>query len=125
MSLRVLVAGKLVSDPQVRTAKNGKPFATAILRVSVEARAEGDPDNLLCNVIAFEADAVARLTTLGKGDSVAVSGPARVTRWRSKDDAEHTGLAVTAEAALSPYGVRKRASPHKDDGAPFNDEIPI
>ncbi len=39
--LSILVSGKLVRDPQQRTGKNGKPYATALVAVPVEAVDEG------------------------------------------------------------------------------------
>ena len=123
MTLRILTTGRLVSDPRLRTSAKGREYITAMLRASVEARSEDEPDSVLVSVIAFEAAAVERLKALAKGDSVSVSGPARLTSWTGRDGEESTGLSVVAEAALTAYGVRKRKVA-ADDGTPFDDPLP-
>jgi single-stranded DNA-binding protein len=141
MSLYALAAGALSADPRRREGAKG-PFATATLRVATD----GD-EAILVPIIAF-AEAAERLLEQVKGDSLAVSGRARLTHWIGRDDAERHGLSLVAEQIASakprraaPNGANaaagNRASPARSalqraparsdagDGRPFNDEIPI
>jgi hypothetical protein len=90
MTLRLLVSGTLVGDPQRRTAANGNEYATALLR----ADCEGEPT--IVSLIAF-GDQAGALLACGRGDSVATSGKAKLTSWTGKDGVERTGISVTAE----------------------------
>lgn len=63
-----LIAGKIWRAPEGRTAKNGKPFATAVMR-------EGTGDAVTWwSVVAFAENAV-ELLQLKAGDVLSVSGP--------------------------------------------------
>ncbi len=103
--LSVLVSGKLVRDTQTRTGKSGKPFATALIAVPVEAISEDDADWVLVSVIAVGPAAEA-LAALAKGDDVSCAGNGRLSSW-TKDGTERHGLAVTAHRVLTAYERRK------------------
>lgn len=100
--LNVLASGALTRDPQERTAANGNPYVTAMLRVPVE-----DGEALFVSLIAFEAQAVEALLALAKGDSVAVAGRAKLSEWTGKDGAEKRGLSVVADRVLTAYQAGK------------------
>lgn len=72
--LNVLCSGSLVSDPRDRTTPAGKSYATGQMRVPAE-----DAEAMLVSIIAFNADAVAALLGLAKGDAVAIAGRAKLT----------------------------------------------
>ncbi len=121
--LSVLVSGKLVRDPQTRTGKSGKPFATALIAVPVQAVSEGDADKVLVSVIAFGPAAEA-LAALAKGDDVSCAGDARLSSW-TKDGTERHGIAVTEYRVLTAYQRRKtQAAQHPvTAGADFDNAI--
>ena len=100
--LNILATGTLVADPRRRTSAGGKDFATASMRVPAE-----DSEAMLVSIIAFNADAVAALLALVKGDACAVAGRAKLTSWE-KDGAVHHGLSVTGDQVLSMYQIEKR-----------------
>lgn len=100
--LDVLIGGRLIRDPQVRTGQGGKSFTTALVRVPVD---QGE-ESLLVSVIAFQ-EAAERLARLKAGDSVSLTGSAKLSSWE-KDGETHHGLAVTANALLTAYDARKR-----------------
>ena len=100
--LSVLCSGSLVSDPRERTTAAGKAFATCQMRVPAE-----DTEALLVSIIAFNADAVAAILALSKGDAVAIAGRAKLTSWE-KDGEEKHGLSVVADQVLSIYQIEKR-----------------
>jgi single-stranded DNA-binding protein len=101
--LSLLAAGVLVRDPEPRQSKAGKEYVTGLLRVPC------DGEDALVSVIAFAAVAVQALLALGKGDSIAVTGRAKLTSW-TKDGEEKHGISVVVESVLSAYQVEKRRS---------------
>ncbi len=58
-------------------------------------------------VIAFNADAVARLLALQQGDSCAIAGRAKLTSWE-KDGEQRHGISVVADRAPTVYDIRKK-----------------
>ena len=101
--MSILATGTLAADPQRRQAANGNPFATALLRVPT------DDDSVLVSVICFDVGACDRLLRLGKGDSVSITGRAKLTAWTGRDGETRHGLSVVAEQVMSVYQVgRKR-----------------
>lgn len=99
-----LVTGKLATAPQQRTAKNGKPFATARLRVPT-----ADPAvTLFASVVAFDSEAVDALLALGAGDAVSVAGSLKVGTWTDKEGNARPSLDLVADRLLSVYAIRKQ-----------------
>ncbi len=125
--LSVLVSGKLVRDPQTRTGKSGKPFATALIAVPVVAVSEGDTDRVLASCIAF-GQAGEALAALAKGDDLSIAGSGRLSSW-TKDGVECHGLAVTAHRVLTAYQRRKTQTAQQKPeqpvtaGTDFNDDL--
>ena len=99
--LSVLCTGTLVADPRRRTSATGKDYATGSLRVPAE-----DSEAMLVSIIVFNADAVAAILALQRGDSCAIAGRAKLTSW-TKDGEEKHGLSVVADRVLSVYAAGK------------------
>src|SRR5690554_6514282 len=102
MSLDILASGSLIRDPQVRTGSNGSAYTTALLS---EATGGGD-DRQVISVIAF-GPVGERLARLKQGDSISVTGPARVGVYE-KDGETKPSVSVTANGILTAYEARKR-----------------
>lgn len=100
MSLAVLITGRLIAEPEHRTGAN-KAFTLA--RVS----AATDDGDILASVIAFD-QAAEQLGALSKGDTVAISGKAKLSTWTGRDGAFKAGLSVTAESVLTVYHLRRK-----------------
>jgi len=109
MSLQVLASGTLVRDPEARTSQAGRRYATGLLRVPVD----GD-EAVLVSLIAFSQTAAEALLANAKGDSIAVTGRAKLTSWE-KDGEQRHGLSVVVEGVLSPYQLEKRRSRARGD----------
>ena len=109
--LSVLLEGSLISVPVQRTSAKGSPFVTAQLRCNAE-----DGESVFCSVIAFSASAAEALAQLGAGDTVAIAGPAAISRWE-KNGEPHVGLKVTATRVLTVYdaGMRRKAASQGQD----------
>lgn len=59
-------------------------------------------------IIAFNADAVAALLALQRGDSCAIAGRAKLSEWKASDGTEKHGLSVTADRVMSAYAAGKQ-----------------
>ena len=101
--LNILATGTLVSDPKSRQSATGKAYATASMRVPTE-----DGEAMLASLIAFNADAVAALMALSKGDSLSVAGRAKLSEWAGQDGVEKRGLSVVADQVLTVYQIEKK-----------------
>ena len=64
-------------------------------------------------MIAFNADAVAGLLALQRGDSCAIAGRAKLTTWE-KDGEQRHGLSVTADRVLTAYAAGKTRKAARD-----------
>jgi len=100
--LSCLASGQLVRDPEQRRSTSGRVYATALARVPAE-----DAEAMLVSLIAFNADAVAALLALTKGDSLAVAGRAKLSAWQ-KNGEDHHGLSMVVDQVLTVYAIEKR-----------------
>jgi single-stranded DNA-binding protein len=103
MTAFALVAGKLWKEPEGRTSKTGKPFATAIVR-------EGAGDAVTWwSVVAF-ADNAAELLRLKDGDVVSVSGPFTVESY-IKDEQNRLRHKIVADRLAAPRLSGRKDAP--------------
>ena len=108
-----LVSGRLHGVPQQRTAKTGRTFTTAKLRVPTGESAT------FCNVVCFEPDTRAVLLALTAGEAVALAGELRVSTWTDKSGTAHPSLDLVASRSLTQYHLTKRRrtmQPEQDGG---------
>ncbi len=101
--LSVLATGTMASDPVSRTTSAGKPYATGLLRVPCE-----DAEPVLVSMIAFDTAAVEALLAHGKGETLAVTGRAKLSQWTGRDGQEAMGLSIVVDKVLSAYMVDKK-----------------
>ncbi len=114
MSITALVTGRLIADPERRTGQSGKGYVLAKI-----AAHDGDADSLV-SVMAF-GSAADQLAAMGKGDTVAVNGRAKVNTWAGRDGETKAGLSVTADAVLSACHLKRKRQAVTDAGAPKPD----
>jgi single-stranded DNA-binding protein len=102
----VLVEGTPTAAPVRRTSAKGSVFVTARMRASAD-----HVESVFCSVIAFHATATEALARLAAGDTVAIAGPAAISRWE-KSGKHRAGLKVTTTRVLSVYeaGMRRKAA---------------
>ena len=93
-----LIAGKLLGDPEQRSGKGDSQFVVAKLRAQA-----GDGENLIVNVIAFDATPCRDLLALRDGDSVALSGSLTPKAWTDKQGNVKPALDLVAQRVLSAY----------------------
>jgi single-stranded DNA-binding protein len=117
--IRALATGKLSTDPQQRTSRNGKPFAFARLSV-----ANGEEGHVSCSVITFQDEAVARLMQLRAGASVAAAGTLTVKIFTRNDGSVIPSLDMVADeiASTTPRPRKPRGrQEHSGGDEPFSD----
>lgn len=98
-----LIAGKIYGQPQQRTAKTGKPFAVAKVRVSA-----GDGEGVFVSVIAFDAASCAALLALGEGDAVSMAGTLTPKVWMDKTGTAKPALDIVCHHLLTPYHIQRK-----------------
>lgn len=97
-----LISGKLHGAPQQRTAKTGRAFVTAKLRVPTGEEAT------LANVIAFDQGTQDVLMAMAAGEAVALAGELKVSTWTDKNGVTRPSLDLVASKALTQYHLTKR-----------------
>jgi single-stranded DNA-binding protein len=93
MSLFAMASGTLIGNP-VERAGEKISFVTATLRVADIG------ESTLVSVIAF-GELGERLLELRRGDTVTVSGRARLNSWTGSDGVERRGLSITANQIVT------------------------
>jgi single-stranded DNA-binding protein len=101
MSLIVMATGRLAADPEVRVGSSGKPFTTARIFASTE---DGD---VVVSLLAFAAVGE-QLAALGKGETITVTGRAKLASWTGRDGEPRTGLSMVVDALLTVHHARQR-----------------
>ena len=124
-----LVSGALFRAPELKTAKSGKTYATATIKVAADNTAD------FWSVLAFCECAQAELLRLGEGDKVSAQGSFKVEPYTARDGQTRINRTVFADHVLAlrqPPRERKPkastfdAAPQalSNDGGP-NDAIPF
>ncbi len=105
-----LITGRLAADPKPGTSKNGNPYATARVLVTVNT-----DDRLSVSVIAFDAATVAALLALDSGDAVTLPGELTPKVWTDKDGTAHPSTDMKAHALLTPHHVNRKRKAMGDE----------
>lgn len=99
--IAALVQGALAADPVERATANGKPYATASIRVSAGA------ETLFIGVAAFDEEAAKRLLRMTKGAGIAAAGTLESSAWQDRDGNDRQGWRLTAHEVLTVHQARK------------------
>ena len=106
-----VIAGRLRGVPTLRTAANGRTFAT--FRISA---ADHSGAYVLVSCVSFSASAIESVQRLKVGDSFAVTGETALSTWNGSDGTVCCRLSVSVHRVMSAYhAVRKRQN-HDDCG---------
>jgi single-stranded DNA-binding protein len=89
--MHLFASGELVKAPEQRTTREGKPYATALMRAGED----------LVNLVAFDAELVERLLALEKGDPLSISGKLQVSTYTAKDGESRCSLSVTISRLMT------------------------
>lgn len=150
MSAHVAVWGRLIADPEQRTTKTGKPWATAHLAVAMPqpygADEDADPPTLWLAVTTFGQTAET-LARHAKGECLSVAGRLEMRPYTSRDGEPREGWTCIADRVIGPRSPRPRGGRKRsrcgggqrpagdaqvsapgdvpDGGAQFNDDVPL
>lgn len=100
--IEALVTGKLHGAPEQRLDKTNQPFSVCKVRASLA----GDNENVLVNVIAFDADACAALLDMHDGDGISLAGTITPRVWTDKQGNTRPVLDMVAHRVLSVQDAR-------------------
>ncbi len=101
--IEALVSGKLQGQPEQRTAKTGRAYVQARMRV-----AAGAEEAHFVRVTAFSESACAALLALGDGDTLAVAGTLKPGAWVDRDGNAKPNLDLVAAQVLTAYHLKRR-----------------
>jgi len=91
-----LISGRLIGDPERRAGKGETTFVVARVRAQT-----GEGENLMVNLIAFEAAPCAALLALRDGDSLAAAGNLTPKVWTDKQGITKPALDLVAHRVIS------------------------
>lgn len=101
--LDVLCSGKLIRDPQLKTAKTGTAYCQFLLSALT-----GEQENAVISGVAF-GDVAEKIGRLTKGDSLAVIGSLKPSSWNDKATGElKHGLEIKVSNSLSLFDIKNR-----------------
>ncbi len=103
MTIEALIVGTLHQPAEQRTAKTGKPFATAKVRA-----AAGDGQSVFVNVICFADPVRAALMAMDGGDSLALTGTLTPGAWIDRDGTARPSLSMVAASVMTLYAFTKK-----------------
>lgn len=104
MTVRSLLTGKLIRDPQAKTAASGKGYTSCTLK----ADQDGDTA-LFVRVLAF-GDASDRLAGLRAGDAVSAAGTLKLGIYKPDGGDPRLDATLLADEVLS---VRRKPREHR------------
>jgi single-stranded DNA-binding protein len=110
---RAVVAGSLHKPVEVRTSKNGNPFATFTVVESVNG------SRRFWRAVAFDEGAIAALKDLPAGEPIAIGGEIDCEIWTPEDGREpRLNWKVTADAVLTARRPKRREIVREVENAP-------
>ncbi len=95
---RVILMGRLVSDPELKTTTSGisvTSFRIAVDRSYVKAGAERQADFI--DIVAWRNTAEFVCRNFGKGSLIAVDGQLQSRQYQAKDGTNRTAIEVVAD----------------------------
>ena len=135
MTALALIAGALSRTPELRTAKSGKAYFTATIKVAADNATD------YWSVLAFSETAQAELSRLGESDKISAQGSFKVELYTARDGQTRINRTLFADHVLAlrqPPRERKPSNaaakrdtapaPHAapaSAGADPSDEIPF
>lgn len=137
---RVIIAGNLTRDPQVRFTQGGTAVAEIGLAINRswfdKASNSRKEETLFCDVTLWNRDAENAETYLRKGSSVLIEGRLQLDQWEDRETGEkRSKLKVVAESVQylggKPSGEKRERQPagvasgsDQPEGIP-DDEVPF
>jgi single-strand DNA-binding protein len=122
---RVILAGRLTADPEIRYTTNELPVARFTLAINKRLR-NGEDQTEFVNCTAWRGLAKICGEYLKKGKLVAVEGRLRISKYDGKDGIRRTAVEVVTDNMQMLDGkFHKAASKASSDKGSGSDEIEI
>jgi single-stranded DNA-binding protein len=96
MTAFALVSGALFRAPEQKTAKTGKPYVAATIKVVTA----GDNSADFWSILAFSDSAQAELLRLSEGDKVTIQGTFKLETYVARDGETRIGRTLFADHVL-------------------------
>lgn len=94
---KVILVGRIVRDPELRTTNNGKSVATFPLAVDRRFKQEGQPEADFFNIVACGRQAEVICQYLGKGRQIAMNGRLQSRSYEVQDGSKRYVTEVVLE----------------------------
>jgi hypothetical protein len=115
MSVHILVSGSLFRNPELKTSKSGKPYATASIRTASADNASAD----FWNLLVFGTSVQEELMRLTEGEKLSVQGSLKLELYNGK-----ISRSVFVDAIL-PLRAPPREKKPKAKEAPTSQGLPL
>jgi single-stranded DNA-binding protein len=130
MSTFALISGSLFRNPERKTSKAGKAYATATVKAVAGNESE------FWRLIVFSESAQAELMRLADGDKLSAQGSMKIELYRANDGSEKISRTLMADGvlALKPAPREKKPKPEPaaaktengtQNGRDFDDPVPF
>ena len=119
---RVVLMGRLVADPELKTTNTGisvTSFRIAVDRSYVKAGAERQAD--FFDIVAWRSSAEFVCRNFTKGSLIAVDGQLQSRQYQTKDGQNRTAIEVVADNVSFTGERRESASAYGSYARPAND----
>jgi hypothetical protein len=114
MSVHILVSGSLFKNPELKTSKSGKSYATASIRTSSADGTAAD----FWNLLVFSETVQAQLLQLTEGEKLAAQGSAKIELFNGK-----ISRTVFVDAILPLRAAPREKKPKAAKPAPTSQSI--
>ncbi len=123
---KVLIAGNLTRDPELRYTSTGRPVCT--FSIAVNRRYQGNDGQkkeettfVRCTAWGPQGESVA--AHLGKGAGACVEGRLHLNQWEDKDGGKRSTLEVVADFVHF-LGKKSSGGGHDEPPPPTDEDIP-
>lgn len=119
---RIVLMGRLVADPELKTTNSGvsvTSFRIAVDRSYVKAGAERQTD--FFDVVAWRGCAEFVCRNFAKGSLIAIDGQLQSRNYQTKDGQNRTAIEIVAEN-VSFTGERKKLSGESEDPSMYSED---
>ena len=94
---KVILVGRIVRDPELRSTNTGKSVATFSLAVDRRFKQEGQPEADFFNIVAWGRQAEVICQYLGKGRQIALTGRLQSRSYDAQDGSKRYVTEVVLE----------------------------
>ena len=116
---KVILMGRLVADPELRTTPNGVSVTSFTLAVNRRFAKQGDPVTAdFIDIVAWRQTADFIAKWFSKGRQIAVIGSIQVRKWQDKEGKNRYTTEVVAEEAYF-ADSKKEGAEGSFNNAPF------